>query len=147
MRVNLNIQWGYTFFLTWHCKTNYFKYKLCLVYNYMERYLFMLLWSTRKSFWMFFFFFLRLLFRGGTAKTQKRRQQPAQAPEGHYTPPFPATPQSNLFLHLLLSLHVLRCLYFIWPNDVVMWCFCSIPLQTLSNLWKDTSGTSAQQAT
>lgn len=56
MRVNLNIQWGYTFFLTWHCKTNYFKYKLCLVYNYMERYLFMLLWSTRKSFWMFFFF-------------------------------------------------------------------------------------------
>lgn len=31
-----------------------------------------------------------------------------------------ATTQSSLFLCLLLSLHVLRCLSFVWPNDVVM---------------------------
>lgn len=56
---------------------------------------------------------------------------------------------------LLLSSHVLCCLYFsIWPNDVVMGCLFNLtPLQTcgsrktLSKLWKETRRTSARQAT
>lgn len=67
MRVHLKIQWGYTFFLTWHCETNYFKYKLCLVYSYMESYLFMILWSTRNPSEcpLVFFFLLKRVGRRG----------------------------------------------------------------------------------
>lgn len=139
MRVHLKIQWGYTFFLTWHCKTNYFKYKLCLVYNYMESYLFMLLWSTRNPSEcpLLFFFLLKRVGAGGTAKFQLR--------------PLKVITCYLFLLHhnptscLLLSLHVLCCLYFSFFGQMMWWLWgvCSIqqPLKTcgthktVSNLW------------
>lgn len=60
MSVHLKIQWGYTSFLTWHCKTNYFKYKLCLVYTYMRAIFLCLYWSMRSSSECHVFFFLRV---------------------------------------------------------------------------------------
>ena len=145
MRVNLKIQWGYTFFLTWHCKTNYFKYKLCLVYNYMERYLFKLLWSMRNPTEClccvpFFFLSWECCSEGGTAKNP--------GPDGvRRWEPVELRPLNVMTCHLfcsttvqpcvfLLSLHVLRCLYFIWPNNVVMGCLYDLTsLQTCGTLF------------
>lgn len=65
-----------------------------------------------------------------------RRGQPAQAPT------FSATTQSNLFLRLLLSLHVLCCLFILFGQMMWWWgcLFDSTSLQTYgtrkTNLWK-----------
>ena len=61
MCVNLKIQWDILFFLTWYCKNNYFKYKLCLVYIDMD--IFFRLWLSIRNPSEYPDFF-KVLFRG-----------------------------------------------------------------------------------
>lgn len=99
---------------------------------------------------VFFFFFLKECCLGGwhsqnpgpNGRGVDNQLRPLEVITGHLF--CSTTIQPCVFL---LPLHVLRCLYFIWPNDVVMGCRFDLTSRqtcgtrkTLSNLWKQTRG-------
>lgn len=149
MRVNLKIQWGYTFFLTWRCKTNYFKYKLCLVYNYMERTFLCYCdpWEIPLNVLLCSFFFFLFSFPPSALMAEEVTASSGPWRSLHAT--FSAAPQSDPVSFIVLACFLLPLFYLAkWCGDGVSVRF-NIPSdlwKTLSKPWKETRRTSARQA-
>lgn len=110
------------FFLTWHCKTDYFKYKLCLVYNCKEINVFMLLWSMRSPSECILFFL-----KGGTAKILALMAQELTASSATFS----AIIYSPTFLSVCARVYCpFMLLPLFWFGQMMRWVFVwfNIPL-------------------